>query len=452
MEMSQSLKIRMPKSIKFIVGNEAAERFSFYGMRGILVIFMTKYMMQSDGVTPDLMTGPEANVWFHWFASAVYFFPILGAIIADAFWGKYKTIINLSIVYCMGHFTLALFETRMGLAVGLTLIAIGSGGIKPCVSAFVGDQFTRENSSLLSEVYSWFYFSINFGSTFATLLIPWTLNAYGPSVAFGIPGLLMLLATIIIWMGKKQYTHVKPKGWEVLSKEVFSSQRIKTIFNLCTLYVFIAFFWSLFDQTASSWVQQAENMDKWIDLRWGPLQMDWLNFELFPSQIQTLNPILVMIFIPLFNIFFYPMAGKLVQVTPLRKIGFGFFVAGASFIAPAYVEHLIELGQTPSIIWHFWAYVIITAAEILISITALEFSYTQAPNSMKSIIMGFFLLSVTLGNSFTAIVNWFIQDESGQSTISGVDYYMFFVWLILGAGVVYIFVANRYKEKTYLQG
>ena len=375
----------------------------------------------------------------------------MGAIIADAFWGKYKTIINLSIVYCLGHFTLALFETRTGLAIGLTLIAIGSGGIKPCVSAFVGDQFTRENSSLISKVYSWFYFSINFGSTFATLIIPWTLKAYGPSVAFGIPGLLMLLATIVIWMGRKQYRNVAPRGWDVLARDAFSGRGLKTILSLCTLYVFIALFWSLFDQTASAWVQQAGNMDKWVDLRFGFIPIDWFKFQLLPSQIQTLNPILVMIFIPLFNVVFYPLAGKLTKVTPLRKIGFGFFVAGASFAIPAYVEHLIDLGQTPSIIWHFWAYVLITAAEILISITALEFSYTQAPNSMKSIIMGFFLLSVTLGNILTALVNWFIQDESGQSTISGVDYYMFFVWLIVGAGVVYAFVATQYKEETHLQ-
>ena len=79
---------KMPQSIPFIVGNEAAERFSFYGMRGILVVFMTQYMMQADGLTPDFMSEAEANVWFHWFTSGVYLFPILGAIIADAFWGN----------------------------------------------------------------------------------------------------------------------------------------------------------------------------------------------------------------------------------------------------------------------------------------------------------------------------------------------------------------------------
>ena len=130
----------MPKGIPYIVTNEAAERFSFYGMKGILVVFMTKYMLDSTGGA-DYLTDEQALTWYHSFTSAVYFFPILGAIIADAFLGKYRTILYLSAVYCMGHAALAMDETRTGLMIGLALIAIGSGGIKPCVSAHVGDQF-----------------------------------------------------------------------------------------------------------------------------------------------------------------------------------------------------------------------------------------------------------------------------------------------------------------------
>ena len=134
----------MPKGIPYIIGNEAAERYSFYGMKAILVIFMTKYLMDNNGEVAPMSEG-DAKVWYHLFNSAVYFTPLLGAIIADAFFGKYKTIIGLSLVYCAGHLALALDETRMGLTVGLTLIAIGAGGIKPCVSAHVGDQFGKTN-------------------------------------------------------------------------------------------------------------------------------------------------------------------------------------------------------------------------------------------------------------------------------------------------------------------
>src|SRR5262249_22164704 len=129
----------------------------------------------------------------------------------DRFLGKYRTILYLSLVYCAGHACLALFDdNRIGFFTGLFLIALGSGGIKPCVSAFVGDQFDQSNKSLAKVVFDAFYWIINFGSFFATLLMPVFLRHLGPAVAFGIPGLLMLVATAIFWLGRRQYARVPP--------------------------------------------------------------------------------------------------------------------------------------------------------------------------------------------------------------------------------------------------
>ncbi len=200
---------KMPPGIPYIVGNEAAERFSYYGMNSILVIFMTQYLMNAQG-RPDHMTDAQADAWYHTFVSAVYFLPILGALLADSIFGKYLIILLLSVVYCFGHFTLAMDDTRLGLAIGLGLIAFGAGGIKPCVSANVGDQFGAQNQHLLPRMFNWFYFSINIGSALSTLLIPELLNRVGPRVAFGIPGIAMLIATVIFWMGRKRFVHVPP--------------------------------------------------------------------------------------------------------------------------------------------------------------------------------------------------------------------------------------------------
>src|SRR5437016_1038856 len=195
---------KMPPGVPYIVGNEAAERFSYYGMNSILVVFMTHQL---------LMLPADADGWYHIFVSGAYFLPIVGAFFGDAILGKYRTIFYVSIIYCFGHVTLAINHTRWGLGIGLLLIAIGAGGIKPCVSANVGDQFGASNQHLLTRVFSWFYFSINFGSAFSTLLIPWLLDPYqasagqkaalpswvirilesahGPGIAFGTPGVLM---------------------------------------------------------------------------------------------------------------------------------------------------------------------------------------------------------------------------------------------------------------------
>ena len=232
----------MPKGIPYIIGNELAERFSFYGMKTILIVFMTKYLMDSNG-NLDTMSDSEATFWYHLFTTAVYFTPIIGAIISDAFLGKYKTILLLSTVYCLGHFTLAIDETRLGLLLGLSLISIGAGGIKPCVSAHEGDQFGKTNSHLLGKVFSWFYLSINMGAAISSLLTPILLDKYGPHLAFGIPGILMLIATILFWMGRNVFIHIPPLGKTKFFKELNRKETRFGIIKLLPIYMFITIFW-----------------------------------------------------------------------------------------------------------------------------------------------------------------------------------------------------------------
>ena len=435
----------MPKGIPYIVTNEAAERFSFYGMKGILIIFMTKYLMDSSG-NADFMSDEEAKGYYHLFTSAVYFTPLIGAIIADAFLGKYKTILTLSLVYCAGHLALALDETRMGLAIGLGLIALGSGGIKPCVSAHVGDQFGKSNSHLLEKVFGWFYFSINLGAFVSTLLTPVLLAKYGPHVAFGVPGILMALATLFFWMGRNVFIHIPAGGVEFL-KETFSKEGLGSMGKLFLIYAFVAMFWALFDQTGSAWVLQAEKMDR-----------NFLGFEWLPSQIQSINPIMIMVLIPVFNGVkainwpgIYPLLNNVWPLTPLRKIGIGFFLTVPAFLIPAWIEVRLAAGVTVNISWQLFAYGIMTAAEVFVSITCLEFSYTQAPKKMKSLVMACFLMSVSLGNVFVAAVNFFIQNEDGTSKLAGAEYYVFFSVCMLVTALLFIPVAMRYQEKSYIQ-
>ena len=430
---------KMPSGIPYIVGNEAAERFSYYGMRGILVVFMTKHLMSADGRS-DLMSDEDAKYYFHLFASAVYFFPILGAIISDLFLGKYRTILFVSIIYCLGHLALALDETRLGLAIGLTLIAIGSGGIKPCVSAHVGDQFGQSNKGLLPKVFGWFYFSINFGAFLSTLLTPWLLEHVGPHVAFGVPGLLMLIATIVFWMGRNKFVHV-PAGGTGFLKEIFSGEGLRTILKLAVVFAFVAVFWSLYDQSGSAWILQAEKMDR-----------HWLGIEILPSQVQAVNPLMIMVLIPVCSYGLYPAISRFFPLTALRKISIGFFITALAFCITAMIESWIAAGQRPHIVWQVVAYLVLTLAEVMVSITCLEFAYTQAPNKMKSFIMAIFMLSISLGNLFTAAVNYFIQNPDGTTKLEGASYYWFFVIVMFVTSLLFMIVAKYYREQTHIQG
>jgi len=238
---------KYPPGIPYIVGNEAAERFSYYGMNSILVIFMTQYLMNARG-QPDHMPDAQAEAWYHWFVSTVYFLPVLGAFLADAAFGKYLIILLLSIVYCFGHFTLAMNDTRLGLVIGLILISLGAGGIKPCVSANVGDQFGATNQHLLPKIFNWFYFSINLGSAFSTLLIPWLLDKVGPRIAFGVPGIAMLMATVVFWSGRRKFVHIPPAGLGNYARELFQRENLKALLNLLILVPFAAMFWALWQQ------------------------------------------------------------------------------------------------------------------------------------------------------------------------------------------------------------
>ncbi len=464
----------MPPGVPYIIGNEAAERFCFYGMRTVLIIFMTKFLLDRQGHLA-VMSDEEAKGYYHLFVAGVYLFPLLGAIIADAFWGKFRTIFWLSIVYCLGNFALAADQTRLGLFVGLLLITLGAGGIKSSVSANVGDQFGPKNKHLLEKVFGWFYFSINFGSFFSTLLTPVLLDHFsradlygdrakhlGPAVAFGVPGVLMMIATLVFWLGRKKFVHIPPGG-SALMKQALSREGLSVIAKLAGLFLLIAMFWALYEQTGAAWVLQAQNMDRRLMAWFQPVEnhlvaagatfvAGWSAFEVKAAQVQAVNPLLIMLMIPLFTYVIYPGVNRIVRLTPLRKIATGMFLTVAAFAITGYAETLIvRQAQPPTIWWQLLAFLILTAAEVMVLITCLEFSYTQAPNKMKSLIMGLYLLSNALGNAFTSGVNFFIKNPDGTSKLPGATYYWFFTALMLATTLLFCLYATFYREKTYIQ-
>ncbi|MHC4692506.1 MAG: POT family MFS transporter [Planctomycetota bacterium] len=441
---------KMPPGMPCILTTEAAERFAYYGMVSILVVFMTKNLMGANG-EPDVMAEEPAKAWFHWFTSAVYFMPLIGAIISDVWFGKFKTIILFSVVYCAGFAILVWDQTRMGLFGGLALIVIAAGIIKPCLSANVGDQFGSSNKHLLTKFYGWFYFSVNLGAAFSMFICPILLDKYGPKVGFGVPGIFMFVALVVYWLGRYKLVHIPPAGKtrrrEKLDKEVIGIgslekhwDTIVALGRLCIIFLFVSMFFALFYQSESAWVLQAEKMN-----------LNWLWFKWRPAQMQAANPFLIMILIPLFSYKIYPALNRLWTLTPLRKIGIGMFLTAASFLVCVWIENELAKGNQLSIGWQFAAYIVLTAAEIMVSITALEFAYTQAPKKMKSLIQSVELLAISLGNVFAAVVNSVIQNEDGTSKLPGASYYWFFVISMVLTAAIFIPVARWYKPKEYIQ-
>lgn len=680
-----------PPGIKYIIGNEGCERFSYYGMRAILYVYIVGLYINLRGMDGE-QAKMEATAAYHLFGAAVYALPLIGAMLADRLLGKYYTILSLSVVYCLGHLVLALTETPdnilsvdpiMGMYIGLGLIAVGSGGIKPCVSAHVGDQFGKSNWHLLQKIYNAFYFIINFGSAFATLIIPAirgkeiSPGVYEGSVswAFGVPGILMGLATIAFWMGRHSFVHVPAthpgkKGlldvlagtalfmvvgfpifflkltsewlgltnkagetvvqWGGMSSVVLLAimvgagflvlftilfnirQRIEpddgflaltflaikakitrkdvgpgtaptdpnvddlrnhwlygpvarthgsrvaegpmAVWKIISVFIFICVFWALFDQHSSTWIEQAKAMDRVIDLSMGGFVLlgalmgllmgfivvisvksevvakwsliitgfvvgatagiviagfvdmatnvfgtstegssvslsialivgagvagagvfaalakvttsKWLTFavliavgcvygylmgltgphELQPSQVPALNPFMVMVLIPLTTFGLYPLLDKLGWTThPLRRMTLGMMAAGFSFVIVALIQQQLDDGESMHIAWQILPYLVLTLAEVMVSITGLEFAYTQAPKRMKSVIMGFWLFNVSLGNLLVALI-------AQMPDMPAEKFFWVFAGLMFGAGTLFGLRGKFYRYKDYSQ-
>jgi proton-dependent oligopeptide transporter, POT family len=550
------LNNRWPKQIKFIIGNEAAERFSYYGMRSILTLYITAALLQ---------TKDRATSIIHLFVFVNYFMPLFGGWVSDRIWGRYRTILWISLSYCVGHGVLALsdcFDSTGAklncLYLGLGLIAFGSGGIKPCVSAFMGDQFSGDQGHLMRKAYAAFYFAINFGSFFSFLVIPWIAARHAPlaadagffdrilwqvkhagfsgySWAFGVPGLLMALATLIFWLGTKHYIRQPPArethtagffkvffeafrhsnaapagvrtaavisvltaavlpalgtigmlvvalydiffhatppavlaiGWIAVSllglwfalllvaslwfrselpetfwagaRQRFNAGEIsaaRSVAPILAVFSFIVPFWTLWDQSLSTWVMQGEQMKPFT----------FLGVFVGAEQIQSLNSIFVLILLPVLTLGLYPLLEKLgLRVTSLRRMSAGMVLMMFCFVLVAWFQRQIEGGAQLSLALQAWPYLILTIAEVLVSTTGLEFAYTQAAASMKSVIMGFFFLTTALGNLLIVTITKLGSGHGDESVSSGRFY--FYAAMMAVVGVLFTIVAARYRYR-----
>lgn len=444
---------RIPARALFIVGNEACERLSYYGMSAVLTLYMTDVLRMKDHTATEVS---------HLFKAGVYFLPLFGALLADRWLGRYRTILFLSLFYLLGHLALAVFEgTTGGLYLGLALIALGAGGIKPCVSAFMGDQFDANNKAALTKAYSLFYWAINFGSFFAFALIPWIRDKWGYSWAFGVPGIFMGLALLVFFAGSRTYTKVPPTGrkpgflavslaciqsadkqkpfWD-RARGRFDDTLIdgsRRVAGLIGLFSVIPIFWALFDQTNTTWVIQGKLMRPiTFDL---PLIGAW---KLDTESIQTVNPLLVMILIPLVTFVVYPIAEKLrLNPRPLRRMTAGMVLAALSFVACALIQTRVDAGENLSILWQVIPYVLLTTGEVLFSTTGLEFAFTQAPKTMKSTLMSFWLLTTAVGNFLVAG----FASLGGKFSATGM--FLFYAALMAGVTVIFGLLAKRYAAK-----
>jgi len=458
----------------FILGNEFCERLAFYGLSTNLVVYLNRQMGMDT-----LDAASQVNLW----AGTCYMTPLIGAYLADGVIGRYKTIVLFSCAYCIGMFCLALsaavpelhpapdkypnFMQNAVLFGSLYLIALGTGGIKPNVSAFGAEQFDENNERDVKEkksFFNWFYFVINCGSLIASLLIVWIQETISWSIGFAIPAAAMLLAVVSFVSGRKRYTHMKPKesplsrftgvlmdawrnkrtrrrlrGGETTTPliphnisyawiEDAAAERggkyseaqveeVRLVVRMFPIFVTTIFYWIIYQQMGSVFVEQGELMDRTLVG----------DFVIPAASLSSFDTISIIILVPLFDRVIYPMLKRLgFRPTLLQRIGWGNFIAVLSMLAAAGVEvwrlHLADEKQfidgsasrsgeivNMSVFWQAPQYLLVGMSEVLGSIGQMEFFYDQAPDSMRSLCMAMQLLSTALGGYLSSAILFAVQ-------------------------------------------
>ena len=406
-------------------------------------------------------TEQQSKVIYHTYVMLVYFFPILGSFLADNWYGKYNVVVYLSLIYASGNFLLAFasgldFEDlpKMLSLLGLFLISFGTGGIKPCVAAFGGDQFVLpEQEHLMKRYFSIYYFITSTGSLLSTFLTPilaekvhcFNHNSCYP-LAFGVPGFLMVISFILFVIGKSGYVCKKPTPgdntvFKVLKciysavknrfrkiscnepkptnfidyasdekyPQVFRDQ-VKSVLKVLTLFIAFPLYWTLYDQKASNWLFLAKKMDRTI----------FNSYEILPDHMLLINPLLTVILIPVFEVTVYPCCAKFgLLINPLHRMVLGALFMALAFFVASGVFVYVETNSQLHVLWLIPQYVLLTVSEVLFSVTGVQFSYSEAPESMKSVIQAIWLLTTTIGNFI------FVFLSEAEFVHGGVSFVMF---------------------------
>ncbi|GAB2702726.1 POT family MFS transporter [Hymenobacter frigidus] len=433
-----------PKAVPFIIGNEVAERFSYYGMRAILPTFLVaQFFNPTHSAALTVVAEARANDFVHSFAALGYALPVVGALLADWVVGKYRVILYLSLLYCVGHALLAAFVDDLnGFRLGLLVIAVGMGGIKSSVTANLGDQFDQRNAHLLPKAYGWFQLAIDVGAALSTAFIPELYARYGAAVAFGVPGLLMGAATITFWLGRKRYVRMPPTGLVRGLRLTFGPGEGRAALRRVGLvFVFIPVLWALYDQSVSEWVLQAAHLNREL----------WPGYAPLPEQIQILGIVFGIGLNPLLTYRIYPaLERRGIRATPLRRMGTGMVIVALSMMIIAGVQHGLDGGGSPSVWWQVLAYFVVAGGTLMVAVTGLEYAYTHSPPAMKSLTTALWLLTIAAGNFFLALMNKSIAQGGFFARFQGANYYWFFVGLMAVNVALFVLVASRLTEKTYV--
>jgi POT family proton-dependent oligopeptide transporter len=489
------VKTSHPRAIWFFFWGEFAERSSYYGMRAILLLYMTSALRYAV---------VDATPIYSAFKMACYFLPLLGGYVADRWLGRYWTIVGFSVPYVIGQFLLTIpgdgSQSIMGFPAdrfmlfgALVLLAGGSGVIKPNISTLMGQTYDQKRPGqerLRSSAFLWFYLSINIGALISQFWLPEIRNDYikahlSPAVAeqaakleaeggdvstlasegvikeayataFRLPAWLMVGALVVFALGKKTYAVEKIEHHELTPEQ--RKLQWQTLTRLFGIFGLVVLFWFGYEHNDTLWV--AFNRD-YVDLK-----VPIINRTISPDQLQWLNALFVIILIPTFNFIYARYDPDMKIFTAMRKVLAGFLLTAAAvgimslagFLAQGHTEIINQGGKSVevstvkvSVWWPAFAYVVLTFGEVLLYGTMLDLAYAAAPKSMKGFVSACFLVTNTLGNFinmwWTTKYGGSLADAANQrgSLLPG-QFFGITAGVVFFAAIMFVVVGKKFER------
>lgn len=423
---------------------EMWERFSYYGMRGLLKLYMVNYLfvtsrqlLQGGAArvagdphavwgwdfirhftqsNPDALPGAHASVLYGWYTGLVYLTPLLGGYIADKYWGQRKTVIVGGLLMAVGHFLMA-FENQFFFA--LLFLIIGNGAFKPNISTQVGNLYAQDDPRR-DGAFTIFYMGINLGAFICPLVCGTLAAIYGWDWGFGAAGIGMLLGLVIYVFGQKYLatdnlteTKAIPESEKKHGLDGGEKARVWALIALCMLNVV---FWAVYEQ-------QGNTLQTWADEKtvWPVI----MGFQVPATWFQSFNPLFIFLLAPFLDIFWMRQNKKGTEPSSVAKMSIGSFILGLSFIVMVFVAS--QGDAKGSWVWPVLCTFLLTIGELYLSPIGLSLVTKVSPVRIVSLMMGMWLLSSFFGNILSGYVGLLYENKIVSATN--------FFWILTALGV-----------------
>jgi POT family proton-dependent oligopeptide transporter len=419
-----------PKGLYVLFFTEMWERFSYYGMRAILVLFLIETVSSNN---PGFgWSEADALFLYGWYTSLVYIMSIAGGWVADKFWGQKKTVLIGGLLLCFGHGILAV-QSPIAFYIGLALIILGVGGLKPNISTMVGGLY-EQGDDRRDKGFTIFYIGINLGAFLSALIVGYVGETIGWHYGFGLAGIGMVIGQIVYMFGHRYLKGVGEATKDLNPVELaaknhpLTSIEIDRIKVMLISFIIIIVFWGAFEQAGGLMnIYTSQKTDLSLSFT-----IPLLNLNAIPaSWFQSVNALFIIILgVPIAG-FWYRWKRKGRESSSLFKMAIGVIIMGCGFLFMTAASLQYEAVGKSAMYWLVLAYLFHTVGELCSSPVALSFITKLAPVKYASLMMGAYFAATGVGNFFAGLVGKWSQSAGELEIFTGIAIFCSVVGLLV---------------------